>query len=50
MKKKQAELDKFDEELCHYADHCISIDLDDGVKHNYGKFGDLLARITHFHY
>lgn len=40
----RAELDKFDEELRHYADQRISIDLDDGVKHNYGKFGNLLAR------
>jgi hypothetical protein len=23
----------------------ISIDLDDGVKHNYGKFGNLLAEV-----
>lgn len=26
---------------CVYADMCI-LDLDDGVKVNYGKFGDLL--------
>jgi hypothetical protein len=45
LKKKQAELDKFDEELRHYADQRISIDLDDGVKHNYGKFGNLLAEV-----
>jgi type II restriction/modification system DNA methylase subunit YeeA len=45
LKKKQAELAKFDEELKHYADMRISIDLDDGVKVNYGKFGKLLAEV-----
>ena len=29
----------------HYADQRISLDLDDGVKVNYGKFGDLLAEV-----
>ena len=29
--------------LRHYADMRITLDLDDGVKVNYGKFGDLLA-------
>ena len=43
LKKKQAELSKFDDELRHYADRRISLDLDDGVKVNYGKFGGLLA-------
>ncbi len=43
LKKKQVELAKFDDELRHYADMKISLDLDDGVKVNYGKFGDLLA-------
>lgn len=43
LKKKQAELSNFDEELRHYADMKISLDLDDGVKVNYGKFGKLLA-------
>jgi hypothetical protein len=33
----------FDEKLRHYADRRISLDLDDGVKVNYGKFGNLLA-------
>lgn len=31
----------FDEKLRHYADMCLSLDLDDGVKVNSGKFGDL---------
>jgi len=43
LKKKQVELSKFDDELRHYADMKISLDLDDGVKVNYGKFGKLLA-------
>lgn len=43
INKKQLELSKFDEELRHYADKRITLDLDDGVKVNYGKFGTLLA-------
>lgn len=35
----------FDEKLRHYADQRIKVDLDDGVKVNYGKFGDLLAEV-----
>jgi hypothetical protein len=37
------ELRTFDEELRHYADQRIGLDLDDGVKVNYSKFGNLLA-------
>ena len=44
--KQQAELREFDEKLRHYADRRIGLDLDDGVKVNYGKFGDLLAAVT----
>lgn len=43
LRKKQAELLAYDEKLRHYADMRISIDLDDGVKANYAKFGDLVA-------
>ena len=43
--KQQTELQAFDEKLRHYADQRISLDLDDGVKVNYGKFGDLLAEV-----
>ena len=43
LKKQQAELLIFEEKLKHAADQKISLDLDDGVKVNYGKFGDLLA-------
>lgn len=43
--KQQAELKAFDEKLRHYADQRIALDLDDGVKVNYAKFGDLLAEV-----
>jgi type II restriction/modification system DNA methylase subunit YeeA len=43
LKKQQAELLTFEEKLKHAADQKIRLDLDDGVKVNYGKFGDLLA-------
>ena len=33
----------FDDELRHYADMKITLDLDDGVKVNYARFGGLLA-------
>lgn len=45
LHKQQAELATFDEKLRHFADQRISLDLDDGVKVNYGKFGDLLAEV-----
>ncbi|MDL5028147.1 BREX-1 system adenine-specific DNA-methyltransferase PglX [Vibrio sp. TMPB1044] len=47
--KKQAELVTFDEELKHLAEMKISLDLDDGVKVNYGKFGNLLADVKAIH-
>ena len=43
--KQRTELQVFDEKLRHYADQRIQLDLDDGVKVNYGKFGDLLAEV-----
>jgi type II restriction/modification system DNA methylase subunit YeeA len=43
MAKQLEELRTFDEELRHYADQRFTLDLDDGVKVNYGKFGNLLA-------
>ena len=45
LKKKQTELIAYDDLLRHYADQRIPLDLDDGVKVNYGKFGDLLAEV-----
>ena len=35
----------FHDKLRHAADQRIKLDLDDGVKVNYGKFGDLLAGV-----
>jgi len=45
LRKKQVELAVFDDLLRHYADQRINLDLDDGVKVNYGKFGALLAEV-----
>ena len=41
--KQLIELRAFDEELRHLADQRIALDLDDGVKVNFGRFGNLLA-------
>lgn len=49
LKKQQTELLAFDEKLRHYADRRITLDLDDGVKVNYGKFGSLLAEVATVH-
>ena len=40
-----AELATYEEKIHHLADQMISIDLDDGVKVNYAKFADVLAKI-----
>jgi type II restriction/modification system DNA methylase subunit YeeA len=45
LRKKHVELLAYDEKIRHYADMRIRLDLDDGVKVNYGKFGDLLADV-----
>jgi hypothetical protein len=45
LTKQLAELQAFDDKLRHYADQRITLDLDDGVRVNYGKFGDLLADV-----
>ena len=42
---QDAELLKYEEKVHHLADQMISIDLDDGVKHNYAIFEDVLAPI-----
>ena len=47
--KQRDELRVFDEKLHHLADQRITLDLDDGVKVNYGKFGDLLAEVEGDH-
>jgi type II restriction/modification system DNA methylase subunit YeeA len=46
LQKKLNELNAFDDKLRHCADMNITLDLDDGVKVNYGKFGDLLAEVN----
>lgn len=35
----------YEEKIHHLADQMIKIDLDDGVKHNYAIFQDVLAKI-----
>ena len=45
LKRKHTELLTYDEKLRHYADMRIQLDLDDGVKVNYGRFGDLLDSV-----
>lgn len=39
------EIKKYDEEVKHMAEEKLAIDLDDGVKVNYAKFGGLLYKI-----
>jgi type II restriction/modification system DNA methylase subunit YeeA len=46
LRKQQAELTLFHDKLRHAADQRIKLDLDDGVKVNYAKFGDLLAGVA----
>ncbi len=45
LKDQLAETIVYEERLHHLADQMISIDLDDGVKVNYAKFQDVLAKI-----
>ena len=45
LDKKIDELKAYDELLHHMADKKITIDLDDGVKHNYDLFKGLVAKI-----
>jgi len=45
LTKQLEELRRFDEILRPYADQRIALNLDDGVKVNYGKFGSLLADV-----
>jgi hypothetical protein len=45
LKAKQVELAAFEEKLKHFADRKVSLNLNDGVKVNYGKFGDLVAEV-----
>ena len=45
LTKQLEELRRFDETLRPYADQRITINLDDGIKNSYGKFGTLLADV-----
>jgi type II restriction/modification system DNA methylase subunit YeeA len=45
LKDQAEETRKFEEKIHHLADQMIKIDLDDGVKHNYEIFKDVLAKI-----
>lgn len=45
LKDQDAELRNYEEKIHHLADQMITIDLDDGVKVNYAKFQDVLAKI-----
>lgn len=45
LQDQSLEIQKYEEKIHHLADQNISIDLDDGVKHNYALFADVLAKI-----
>ena len=45
IKGQADELRAYEEKIHHLADMMIPLDLDDGVKVNYAKFGDVLAKI-----
>lgn len=45
LKDQDTELRSYEEKIHHLADQMIAIDLDDGVKVNYAKFQDVLAKI-----
>lgn len=45
LQDQSAEIHEYEEKIHHLADQYISIDLDDGVKVNYSKFQDVLAKI-----
>jgi type II restriction/modification system DNA methylase subunit YeeA len=45
LDRQLQELNKYEEVVHHYADMRIDLDLDDGVKVNYAKLGELLAKI-----
>ena len=45
LREQSEELHGYEEKIHHLADQMISIDLDDGVKHNYAIFQDVLAKI-----
>lgn len=45
LQEQATEIQGYEEKIHHLADQYIAIDLDDGVKKNYGLFQDVLAKI-----
>lgn len=45
LQDQSLEIQQYEEKIHHLADQNIVIDLDDGVKHNYALFADVLAKI-----
>ena len=45
LRDQATEVQKYEEKIHHLADQMIKINLDDGVKENYAKFEDVLAKI-----
>lgn len=45
LQNQAMEIREYEEKIHHLADQMIKIDLDDGVKHNYEIFKDVLAKI-----
>ena len=45
LNDQATEIHEYEEKIHHLTDQMISIDLDDGVKVNYAKFQDVLAKI-----
>lgn len=46
LQAQATEIREYEEKIHHLADQMIRIDLDDGVKKNYEKFKDVLAKIN----
>lgn len=45
LKDQNSEIHAYEEKIHHLADQMIPLDLDDGVKDNYAKFQEVLAKI-----
>ena len=45
LQDQSEEIRSYEEKIHHLADQMIKIDLDDGVKENYAKFQDVLAKL-----
>lgn len=45
LEKQLAEVNRYEEEVHHFADMRLEMDLDDGVKVNYARFAPLLTKI-----